>query len=120
MRVLVVDDDRAIRDMLLSLMDDEGYESVGAADGQEALDYLRATPALPQVILLDLMMPRLDGWSFYAAQQADPVLAPIPVIVLSARPDGAQQVARLGGVTFMSKPVDLTRLVELVQRYAPA
>ena len=119
-QVLVVDDDVAIREMLLSLMEDEGYAAVGVGDGQEALDYLRGADALPQAILLDLMMPRLDGWAFYAAQQADPALAAIPVIVLSARPDGAQQVARLGQVQFLSKPIDLTRLVELLEQVAPA
>lgn len=117
MRVLVIDDDIAIREMLMSLMEDEGHSVVGASDGQEGLEYLQATAELPQLILLDLMMPRLDGWGFYTTIQAEPSLAEIPVIVLSARPDGSQQASRLGSVRFVSKPVDLGHLLTLIEHF---
>lgn len=117
MHVLVVDDDLAIRDMLVSLLEDEGHHAVGVADGQEALDYLQADAERPDLILLDLMMPRVDGWAFYAAQQADKKLAQIKVIVLSARPDAARQVARLGDVTFLGKPIDLNQLLSLIDAH---
>jgi CheY-like chemotaxis protein len=84
-RVLVVDDDPGIRRMVSLVLAGEGYDVRTAEDGRQALDLLASWH--PAVILLDLMMPVMDGWTFLVAQQADPVLAPIPVIVMSASGD---------------------------------
>jgi CheY-like chemotaxis protein len=81
-RVLVVEDDPALRDLLHTVLLDEGYEARTATDGATALALLESWR--PQVILLDLMMPGMDGWQFRHLQQADPRLASIPLVVMSA------------------------------------
>src|SRR5262245_57222498 len=85
MTILVVDDQPEIRSMFTALFEDEGYTVVCAANGREALDYLHQTTDLPGVILLDLAMPVMTGWEFVQEQQCDPALAPIPVILITAR-----------------------------------
>ena len=81
--ILVVDDDADIRDSVAEVLEDAGYRVQQAANGREALDYLQAS-AYPCIILLDLMMPVMDGPQFRAAQQSKPTLAGIPVVVISA------------------------------------
>ena len=83
--VLIVDDDPGIRRMMSLVLAGEGYDVRTAENGRQALDLLASWR--PAVILLDLMMPVMDGWTFLAAQQADPILASIPVIVMSASGD---------------------------------
>ncbi len=115
-RILLVEDDPALRAALSEALEESGYEVACAADGQDALAQLGAPPA-PSVILLDLVMPVMDGWSFRAAQRKDPRLAAIPTIVLSATIavdpralDGLEPAAAL------AKPFDLDRLIATVQR----
>src|SRR6266478_285957 len=79
--VLVVEDDEGLREMMAQLLTLEGFQTASVANGQEALAYLHAR-SRPEVILLDLMMPVIDGWEFRRHQQADPALAGVPVIVL--------------------------------------
>jgi CheY-like chemotaxis protein len=115
MGVLVVDDDAAIRDMVSDLLSDEGYAVASAADGMEALTYLQQQASLPCVIVLDLMMPGMNGWEFRAAQQQHPALATIPVVVISARPnspDTAIDVAER-----LTKPINVDRLLTAIRRY---
>src|SRR3954470_15283551 len=81
--VLIVEDDEDLRDMMAQLLTIEGFEPATVANGREALEYLQ-TSEKPHVILLDLMMPVMDGWEFRRQQKADPDLARVPVIVLSA------------------------------------
>src|SRR5215218_4757012 len=85
-RVLVVEDDEDLREMMGHLLQAEGFRPDLAGDGAEALDKLRATPEQPDLILLDLMMPRMDGWTFRREQEGEPALANIPVVVVSAAP----------------------------------
>ena len=108
--VLIVEDEVRIRDVLIELLGKDGREIVTAGDGQEALECLTKIPR-PRVILLDLMMPRMDGWEFLRRQSADPSMASIPTIVLSGSelPAGAKHQ--------LSKPVDLNRLRALVDHY---
>jgi CheY-like chemotaxis protein len=80
--VLIVEDEVKARDALIDLLRKDGREIVTAGDGQEAMECL-AKGARPRVILLDLMMPRMDGWEFLRRQSADPSIARIPTIVLS-------------------------------------
>lgn len=115
--ILVVDDDFGIREVLGELLGDAGYETVAAGDGDEALRYLAGAPVLPCVILLDLMMPVMTGWEFRLAQQADPRLAPIPVVALSARQSVRHETYTITVDAFMNKPVDLDQLLELVAGY---
>ena len=113
--ILVVDDDPDIRDALREVFLAEGFSVADARHGAEALDWLRTHDGAIG-ILLDLMMPVLDGWAFRAEQLADPRLASIPVIVLSAHASRGD-VAQLGAAAFLSKPVDLDALLLAVGQH---
>src|SRR5437870_3267633 len=110
--VLVVEDDRDLREMMLQLLAAEGFEPIAACDGIEALERLRSSAEAPHVILLDMMMPRMDGWTFRAVQEGDPDLAPIPVVVLSAAP--RDQLKSVHAAAILQKPLDYERLIEVV------
>ena len=116
--VLVVDDDQAIRETLCEMLTDEGHRAVGAANGREALALLRSD-GRPCLIFLDLMMPVMDGWAFRVEQRQDPNLRDIPVVVLSAAMNPAQEAARLGAIAGLGKPLDIARLLNLVAQYCP-
>jgi CheY-like chemotaxis protein len=108
--LLIVDDEVAIRDTLTELVGKDGREIVTASDGQEALERLTEVPR-PCLILLDLMMPRMNGREFLQHKSADPLIADIPTIVLS----GSGQSA--GVMHELAKPVDVERLLALVDQY---
>ena len=114
--VLVVDDDADIRETILVILHRHGYAADVASDGVEALDRLHAGGALPSLILLDLMMPRMNGEEFRAAQLADPRLAKVPVVVLSGA-RGVDELSRRIGVEVLAKPFELSTLLEIVKRY---
>jgi CheY-like chemotaxis protein len=114
--VLIVEDDADLREMMAQLLTLEGFRSETAANGREALDYLHVRPR-PDVILLDLMMPIMDGWEFRKRQQDDPALADVPVIVLTALDQAQARASELEGVSFLKKPLDFDRLLELVRRH---
>jgi CheY-like chemotaxis protein len=113
--ILIVEDDLDVREALTQVLEFEGYSVVGATNGREALDRLRAG-ALPSLILLDLMMPVMDGLQFRAAQMRDPSLAHIPVVVISADGKVDQKVASLGVAGYMKKPLDVDSLLALIAR----
>jgi CheY-like chemotaxis protein len=112
--ILVVDDDEDLRDTLQGILEDEGYGVVSAANGREALDYLRAND-LPCMVLLDLMMPIMDGWEFIREQEADPALAQLPVVIITAAADG--RVSALAPRTVLRKPVPFERLISTIQQH---
>jgi CheY-like chemotaxis protein len=114
--VLVVDDDRDIRDSLVEMLEHLGYAALGASNGLDALAALRTCSELPCVILLDLMMPGMDGHGFRAAQRAEPAWADIPVIVLSAYADADLQASALG-VECLKKPLTARMLIAAVRRH---
>jgi CheY-like chemotaxis protein len=115
-RILVVEDDQAVRESLADVLSEEGYEVTCAANGREALDRLHA--AAPALILLDLVMPVMDGWTFRAAQRRDPRASAIPVVVLSASRGDDAPAAALGAEAFLPKPVDVGRLLGTLRRLA--
>ncbi len=115
--VLIVDDDFGIRDYLTQVLQDEGYQVVGAANGLEALHYLKTETQEPCVILLDLTMPVMNGWDFRAAQQKEPDLEALPVVILTADGSAAQKAASLGVADFLQKPVSLNILLNTLERY---
>jgi CheY-like chemotaxis protein len=114
-RVLVIDDDRDLLDALCEVLRDAGYQVSSAGNGYEALRVLADRP-LPDLILIDLMMPIMDGYGFRQAQLADSRLAAIPSIALSAGPfDGRIQQMQLSG--WMAKPVSVAALITAVERH---
>jgi len=119
-RVLVVDDDTEIRETMVELLMDEGYEAVGARDGIEALAQLRDPDDRWGLVLLDLMMPNMDGRTFRAEQLQDPAIAPIPVVIVSAMTDVAAAAEELKVAAHMTKPASLRDLIQVVRRYCAA
>lgn len=113
--VLIVEDDPSIRDVLESVLTDEGYPTITAPHGVAALTCLQQTR--PCLILLDLMMPVMDGFAFRAIQRDTPHLAEIPVVVLSAFPTNVEAAAALDAAAYLRKPVQLDRLITVVERY---
>src|SRR4051812_27516902 len=111
--VLIAEDDDATRRSLASLLGRAGYTVTAAANGREALEALRHSPR-PDLILLDLTMPVLDGWQFLQEQKRDPTLASIPVVVVSGATEPDQQAAALGVAALLRKPVELGRLLDVV------
>lgn len=114
--VLIVDDDFDIRETIGDVLTDEGFSVATAADGDDALAWLRTNPA-PKVILLDWMMPRCDGATFRKKQLQDPSISRIPVVLLTADATLEIRSAALGVAAFMRKPVSLSTLVEVVSRF---
>ena len=108
--VMVVEDDAAIRELVMQVLTFEGFMAVGAGDGREALRRLKEEHVRPEVILLDLMMPVMDGWHFRAEQLKDPALAQIPVVVMSAVADAMPAEGHV------SKPFDVDALLDAVTR----
>ena len=106
-----------IRDSIVEFLDDNGYQAIGAADGREALDKLSTTDPLPCLILLDLMMPVMDGRAFREHQLQMPALAAIPVILFSAYRDVAKTATDLNAAGHLSKPLKLPHLLRTVQQY---
>jgi CheY-like chemotaxis protein len=115
-RVLVVEDDGLIRESLVEALEDHGYQVTGVANGRDALDVLATLPR-PDVILLDLMMPVMDGRSFRDHQLRDPALAAIPVLVLSAASDVARAGAEMRAAGVLRKPVTRRALLEELRRH---
>jgi CheY-like chemotaxis protein len=110
---MVVDDDADVREMIAIALDVNGWRAVAVADGQEALDRLRVDPP-PSLILLDLMMPRLNGVELIQRLRADPRLSAIPIVVLSGDRDARRQADALGARGFLAKPVELEALLAAV------
>lgn len=113
-RILLVEDDRSLRDTLADVLADEGYEVAAAANGREALERLEACH--PDLIVLDLVMPVMDGWAFRAEQRKTPALAAIPTVVLSATsPADSPGLRSLGAEAVLSKPVGMERLIDALR-----
>ena len=115
-RILLVDDDAALREALAEFLEERGYEVSCAGDGREALAALATLPA-PDAILLDLAMPVMDGWAFRAAQRRDPRWALIPTIILSASL-GTDEIAleKLAPSFALQKPFSLRGLLDALAR----
>ena len=118
--VLVIEDDRDLREVIAEILDQGLFRVLQAADGAEALEILRSSTELPDLILLDLMMPGMSGMQFRALQQNDPRLAAIPVIVMSAVTDGELKASGLQPAAFLAKPTDREHMLAVVARHCVA
>jgi two-component system cell cycle response regulator DivK len=115
--ILVVEDDDETRTSVMDLLAGEGFHVEGATNGRGALHYLRQAVELPSLIILDLVMPGMDGWTFRTEQLADPRLVQIPIVILSAKAELAQQARDLNVAECLAKPVDAPQLLTAVDRH---
>jgi signal transduction histidine kinase len=111
--ILLVEDDRSIRVALQGILEDEGYAVTVAENGRRALERLRSSVP-PDLIILDLRMPVMDGWEFRAAQKSDPALAQIPVLAVSA--DGSAKAAAIDAQAYLRKPLNTEALLNAIGR----
>jgi CheY-like chemotaxis protein len=116
-RILVVEDDVDLASCLADVLETSGYEVALAAHGREAVDRLLAGDR-PDLILLDVMMPVMDGWGFRAAQREIPGAAAIPVIAVTADGDARGKAAALHADGVLAKPVALAKLLAEIERVA--
>lgn len=115
--VLVVDDDDELRQSFVDVLEDHGFTAPSARDGAEALAMLRRLAEPPCVVLLDLMMPVLDGRGFCEAQMRDPLLADLPVVVVSADRDPISRAEGMPVAGHLKKPMSPEALVAAVRRF---
>jgi DNA-binding response OmpR family regulator len=113
--ILVVEDDTDIRESLVEVLEDEGFGIRAAADGRQALDVLRAGPPLPDLILLDLMMPVMNGFQFREQQLKNAAFAEIPVIVVTADANARAKAESLNAAGFVQKPLKIQPLLDLIR-----
>jgi two-component system chemotaxis response regulator CheY len=119
-QILVVEDDDAIRGLVSEVLRDDGYDVREATNGVEALDRLREER--PDLIVLDLMMPVMDGWAFVEECRRKPCCDDVPIVVTSAShdlPRTAERLRTFGVRTCLAKPFDVDGLLALVERYVP-
>jgi CheY-like chemotaxis protein len=115
--ILLVEDDLDVREALAETLRDEGYGVECAADGEQALDYLRGG-GRPGLILLDLMMPRMSGSEFRMVQKVDPGLRHLPVVLLSADGRMEEKARALETAGAIRKPIDLDELLTTIARFS--
>jgi len=113
--VLVVDDDTDIRESISHLLEYEGYRVATASNGVEGFQQLQLSR--PAVILLDLMMPVMDGWQFKTEFDGKPELNGIPIVVVSADGNIAEKSKSIGVAEFLTKPIEIDTLLNVVQKY---
>jgi DNA-binding response OmpR family regulator len=118
MHILIVDDQRDFRIMLATFLEDVGYAVVSAANGRDALSYLYCCAELPGLILLDVAMPVMTGWDFLRIQQANAVLASIPVVLLSAGGDVRHDSLDCTPAAYLQKPIDLNSLLATIRQHS--
>ena len=111
--ILIVEDNSAISEMMKTLLELEGYSVTCATDGRAGIEALQTK--IPRVILLDMMMPGMNGWHFLDFQRGDPRFNMIPVIVVSAFGEIAKSVHP---DAYLPKPLKLEQLIEAVQKYS--
>ena len=117
--ILIVDDDEDIRDAVRTILEDEGYSTLEASEGREALSMLERPGMRPSMLLLDLMMPTMDGWQLRARLRENPALASIPIVIMTAHAAFLRAVANATPDTpVLPKPIDIERLLELVATYS--
>jgi CheY-like chemotaxis protein len=114
--ILVVEDDRDIRDSVVEILEDEGYTVSDAGGGREALDRLEHGPGRPDLILLDLMMPGMNGFEFREKQLESEKFGAIPVVVITADATAQERSAPLQAAAFLRKPIKIQPLLNTIKR----
>jgi CheY-like chemotaxis protein len=114
--VLVIDDDHDIRDLVVFYLNNQGYLATGVSNGEEAITHLQSA-AQTDLIILDLMMPVMDAWEFRQAQQQDPAIGKIPVVLISATDEVSYEVEPLAASGFIRKPIDFNHLLATVEQH---
>lgn len=115
-RILVVDDDRDIRESLHEALEDCGYAVAEAVDGLDAIEQMRAAPDLPDLVLLDLMMPRMNGMEFRKEMVKEERLKSVPVLVLTADASARSKAEAMGVDGYLLKPIRLRDLYDLIAK----
>jgi DNA-binding response OmpR family regulator len=115
-KILLVEDDQDIRETLVELLQEEGYEVFFAENGQVGLDKLSTLPNLPNLILLDLMMPIKDGFQFCLEKEANPKFSHVPVVVMSADGHIRENQKRVNACAYLKKPLDIYQVIDIVAR----
>jgi CheY-like chemotaxis protein len=113
--VLFVEDDGDVREAVSGALEDEGYDVVGACDGVDALEHL-GSGLKPQLIILDLSMPRMAGPELRQELAREPALEQVPVVVMSADAGGRKQANAMGAWAFLKKPINLQQLFATIAR----
>jgi DNA-binding response OmpR family regulator len=116
-RVLIVEDDEDAAESLRDAVDVMGYKAEIAGNGKVALEHLRTEPTQYCLVLLDLMMPVMNGWDFLSEHHADKAIAGIPVIIVTAMPRGQTKNAANDATAFLQKPLDTARLAAALRQY---
>jgi CheY-like chemotaxis protein len=116
--VLVVDDDEDIREMIRGVLEQEGYLAILASDGEEALSFLRQRSIRFGLVVVDLLMPKMDGWEFQWQRLREPEIRAIPMVVMTAH-SGTLVDSMIEHTTIpvIAKPIDFDRLLRVVARY---
>jgi CheY-like chemotaxis protein len=116
-KVLVVDDHPDAVNILTMILQKRGYQTVSAQDGVEALQKIQDES--PELVLLDVMMPKMDGYDVCRAVKADPKTCHIPIVMLSARTDAAskERGLDLGAADYIAKPIDPAKTLEKIKKY---
>lgn len=115
-RVLVIDDSEDMRVLLTILLESKGYHAEFSSNGREALRMLNSATELPDMILVDLQMPVMDGYSFIACQRRIPKLQKIPVIVMSGDDADLASRAKLNRLSVLRKPISIKSLMDVLER----
>ncbi len=116
-KIFIVEDDIDVRESLVMLLEAEGYDVVTAEDGLDAMSQLSAMTAMPDLIILDWMMPRMDGAQFYATKKTFPKIEKIPLILLTADGRVKEKSRMINASIGLAKPIEVDTLLSAIQRY---
>jgi len=114
--VFVIEDDELIRECMLDMLSEQGFTTVGAANGRDALDQIRAG-LRPDLILLDLMMPVMNGWDFRIEQVKEPDQQTVPVVIVTGSGEERRALEQLSAAGTLRKPFTPSQLEEVVRRH---
>jgi CheY-like chemotaxis protein len=115
-KILVVEDDNSIRELLVEFLESEGYFVDSAVNGLEGIKYLKEKT--PDLILVDLMMPVMDGYAFRTEQLKHDSWKNIPTVVMSAEANAREKMKKFNVTAFLSKPVELETILQTVERFS--